>query len=204
MSTPIVLEIILWRSLAFFLLVGAAVGIFVALLLIFRSELLGRINRVANRWVSTRHLDQALERSVSVEHWCYRHHQLLGALVCLGAVYIFAYFGLRFDKAFVMAHLAGLLPGVLLDVLLDALVLTALTGAVASLYVGLLLWLRPSLLRGTEEVANQWLSTRRAVRPLEIPRNQMDEFVARHAQRVGWWLLLGSLVLLVMVLRALV
>lgn len=204
MITQTVLEIILWRSLAFFLLVGAVTGIVVSLLLIFRPELMARINKVASRWVSTRQLDRVLERSVSAEQWFYRHHQALGALVCLGALYIFVYFGLLFDKAVVMHHLATQLPGALLDSLLDALVLAALTGAVVSLYVGLLLWLRPSLLRGAEDVTNQWLSIRKAARPLEIPRDQVDAYVASHTQRVGWLLLMASLVLFFMVLRALV
>lgn len=204
MITQAVLEIILWRTLAFFLLVGAAMGLGVSLLLILRPDLMVRINRLANRWISTRHLHQALERSVSIEHWFFRHHRVLGMLVCLGAVYIFVYFGLQFDKVVVMRHLVTPLPGTLLDGLLDALVLTALTGSVASLYVGLLLWLRPSLLRGAEEVANQWLSVRRATRPLEIPRDQVEAFAARHAQRVGWLLLAGSIGLGLLVLRALV
>lgn len=204
MITQTVLEIILWRSLAFFLLVGAVMGMGVALLLIRRPALMATLNRVANRWVSTRQLDRALERSISAEQWFYRHHRAIGALVCLGALYMFVYFGLLFDKASVMHHLVTPLPGALLDGLLDALVLTALTGAVASLYVGLLLWLRPCLLRGAEEVANQWLSIRKAVRPLEIPRDQVDAYVASHTQRVGWLLLLASLALFFMVLRVLV
>ena len=204
MITQTALEIILWRSLAFFLLVGAAMGVGVALLLIRRPDLMAALNRVANRWISTRQLDRVLERSISAEQWFYRHHQAIGVLVCLGALYIFVYFGLRFDKAVAIHHLAASLPSALLDGLLDALVLSALTGAVVSFYVGLLLWLRPSLLRGAEDVANQWLSMRRAARPLEIPRDQVDAYVAGHTQRVGWLLLLASLALFFMVLRALV
>jgi hypothetical protein len=87
--------------------------------------------------------------------------------------------------------------------LLDALVLASLTGAAAALFVGLLLWLRPSLLRGIEETSNQWISSRRAERLLDIPRDEVEAFVARHARRVGWLLLLGSLSLLLLVLRVL-
>ncbi len=183
-------------------------GVTASLLLILRPSFMARINRVANRWVSTRHLDQALEHSVSIEQWCYRQHRMLGVLVGLGAGYMFLYFGVLFEKSAVMPHLVGYLPArvspLLLEWLLDALVLSALTGAVVAFYVGLLLFMRPSLLRGQEEGANQWLSTRRAIRPLEVPRDTLDKFVAQHASRVGWLLLLSSLGLLLLVSRALV
>ena len=198
------MEMFLWRDLAIFLLICTPLGALISLLLIVHPRLMERINRIASHWISTRHVDQLLDQTISIEHWFYRHHRAFGSIVMLGAAYVFIFFGILFDKVYALQHLNWKIPISLIDGLLDALVLSALTGSVVAFIVGLFLWLRPSLLRGTEEVANQWLSTRRAARPLEIPRNQVDEFVAQHAQRVGWLLLLGSLALLVMVLRALV
>jgi hypothetical protein len=114
----------------------------------------------------------------------------------MGACYILAYFGLLFDKASVLQHLHGHPGGrLLLEVLLDALVLTALMGGTAALFVGLFLWLRPSMLRGLEDYANRWISMRRLTRKLDIPNDQVEQFVAAHTQRVGWILLLGSIYL---------
>ncbi|HEX5336984.1 MAG TPA: hypothetical protein VFW53_00950 [Gallionella sp.] len=196
-------EIYLWRALALFLLFGALSGVALGALLIARPAWLARVNRVANRWVSTRHLHQFLDRMVSIEHWFYLHHRMVGAAVVLGAAYLFIHFGLLFDKAAALRHLSHVAPTRLLDGLLDALVLSALLGAAVALLVGLFLWLRPSLLRGIEEQANRWLSLRRATRPLEIPRDHVERFVARHAQSVGWLLLLGSIYLIIALLRLL-
>lgn len=202
-------DIILWRSLAIFLLIGALMGVAVSLMLIFKPHLMARVNRVANRWISTRHLDQLLDRSVNIEQWFYRHHRPLGMLITLGACYILVYFGLLLDKASALQRLPGYvpnsyIPNELLDGLLDALVLASLAGAAVALFVGLFLWLRPSLLRGIEESANQWVSSRRATRVMAIPRDQVERFVMGHAQRVGWLLLLGSIYLFFAVLRVLV
>ena len=60
------------------------------------------------------------------------------------------------------------------------------------------------LLRGVEELANQWVSTRRATQVMDIPRDQVERFVARHAQRVGWLLLVGSIYLFFVMIRWLV
>ena len=195
--------IFLWRALAFFLMVGALSGVALALLLIFKPHLLGRVNHFANRWVSTNHIGQALDRSISIESWFYKHHHVTGIVVALGAIYMFFYFGFRFDKAGLMLRWGVHVQPKLLDGLLDALVLTSLVGAATALMVGLFLWLRPSLLRGIEEKVNRWVSTSSATHMLDVPHDQMDRFVARHSQRVGWLLLLGSIYLFFVVFRLL-
>lgn len=199
MANPV--NIILLQSLAVFLIVGALAGVAVSLLLIFKPHSMERVNRVANRWISTRHLGQLLDRSISVEHWFYQRHRPLGMLIVFGACYILAYFGLLFDKTIMLQRLSSLMETRMLDILLDALVLASLVGGAVALFTGLFLWLRPSLLRGMEAEANQWVSTRRATRPLEIPRDQVERFVAGHVRRVGWLLLLGSIYLFFAVFR---
>ena len=196
-------HIFLWRALAIFLLIGALTGVAVSLLLIFKPHLMERVNRMTNRWISARHLDKFLDRSISIEHWLYQRHRPLGILIICGASYILVYFGLLFNKAVPMQRMVGYLPARIADWLLDALVLAALSGAAVALFVGLFLWLRPSLLRGIEDSANQWASSRRATRILDIPHDQVERFVAGHTQRVGWLLLLASIYLLFAMLHVL-
>lgn len=196
------IEIFLWRALTIFLMVGALSGIALALLLIFRPYLVARINSAANRWISTRHLNRVLDRSISVEHWFYQRHRPLGILIVSGACYILVYFGLLLDRVTVLRRLSAYAP--LPDMLLDALALALLSGAVVALFAGLFLWLRPSLLRGIEESANQWISLRRATRMLDIPHDEVERFVAEHASRAGWLLLLGSIYLAFATFRILI
>lgn len=196
-------HILLWRDLAIFLLFGALLGVSLGLLLIFKPQYLERCSKVGNRWVSTRHISQWLDRSISVEHWFYRHHRAVGAIIVLGAAYIFIYFGFQFDRAFVLQHWSGKLPAQLLAGLLNALVLAALTGGAVALIAGLFLWFRPSLLRGVEEQSNRWVSSRRATKILDVPHEQVDIFVAQHAKMAGWLLLLASIYLFFTLFRLL-
>jgi len=194
----------LWHELAILLLTFALSGVILALLLIFKPQLLERFNRVANRWVSTRPVSQLLDRSFSIERWFHQHHRPVGIVIVLGSSYMLIYFGFLFDKAYTLQRWGGMLPAQLLDVLLNAMVVAALVAGVASLIVGLFFWLRPSLLRGMEEEANQWVSSRRATKVLDEPHGQVDRFVASHAQQVGWLLLLGSIYLFFATFRWLV
>lgn len=197
------IDTFLWQGLAIFLLFCTPLGVAVSLLLIVKPKIVERLNRVANFWISARHLSRFLDQSISVEHWFYRHHRIFGAVVMLGSFYVFVYFGILFDKAYALQHLSWKISPRLLDGLLDALVLSSLTGAVVAFMVGLFLWLRPSLLRGIETEANQWVSSRKAIKIIEIPRDQIENFVAHHAQRIGWLLLLGSICLFFATFRVL-
>lgn len=198
-------DIILWRTLAIFLLIGALMGIAVSLLLIFKPHLIERVNRVANRWVSMRHISRWMDRSIRIERWCYRHHRPLGLFLTLGGAYILVYFGWRFDKPIALHSFSSFVSNkLLLDTLLQALVLFELIGGVFALLVGLVIWLRPSLLRGMEKESNQWLSFRRATKVLDVQHDQVDLFVEQHAQRVGWLLLVGNIYLLAAMFRLLV
>lgn len=199
------IDILLWRALAIFLLIGALTGIALALLLIFKPQLMARVNHVANRWVSMRHISRWMDRTIRIEHWFYRHHRPMGLLLILGAGYILVYFGWRFDKAIALQSFSSYVPNkLLLGGLLQALVLFALIGGAVALLVGLAVWLRPSLLRGMEKESNQWVSSRRATKVMDVPHDQVDRFIERHARQVGWLLLLGSIYLFFLLFRLLV
>jgi len=195
---------LLWEDLAIFLLFAAMFGILLGLLLIFKPGVVDRLNRSANCWISTRHVNRWLERSISLERWFYHYHRTIGVVIVGGASYILIYFSMLFDKAETLRHLSGKLPTQALSSLLDALVLGSLVGGTVGLIAGLFLWLRPSMLRGIEEETNQWVSSRRATKVLDIPHDQMDRFIAQHAQQVGWILLLGSIYLFAAMFRWLI
>ena len=197
------IEMQFWRYLAIFLLICAPLGIVLSLLLIFKPQSLERLNHMSNRWITSRHLSELLDRGISIEHWFYRHHKAFGAAVLLGSLYVFIYFGFLFDKAYALQNLNWKIPRRMIDALLDSLVLFSLTGAVVAFIVGLFLWLRPSLLRDIETDANKWVSSRQAIKIMDVPRDQVDRFVTHHARRFGWLLLVGSIYLFFITFRSL-
>jgi hypothetical protein len=104
------------------------------------------------------------------------------------------------DRAGIISGLAKhyKLPLPLVGGLLDALVLTVLLGALFSALISLFLLLRPSMLRDFEQGANRWVSLRRALKPMEIPRAGVDEYVLQRSRQAGILLVLGSLYVLIM------
>lgn len=195
-----IVESILIRSAVIFLLVGSLAGILVGGLLLWNPLRLRSAGGILNRWISTRHLDQSLELSVTIDPWFYRYHQVSGVFILLGAGYILYFLTFSMERAGIIAGLVqhyNLLSSVA-EVLLDAFVLCALAGAVFAIFVSLFLMLRPSQLRDFELAANRWVSMRRALKPMEISRQDLDEYVFKYSRHSGVLLVLGSLYVLVL------
>ncbi len=188
------------RTLLLFLMLGSIAGLLTGAVLIMRPDWMLRLGKYTNRWVSTRQLNRKLERKVKLDRWFYRHHQASGSLMLAGALWIIGFFTIAFDKPRSLAALSKnvVIPPALMEGLLDALVVASLTGAVFAVIISLFLLLRPSLLRGFEQGANQWLSLRRALKPLEISHSGVDEYVLGNFRLIGILLLFGSLYTLVM------
>jgi hypothetical protein len=114
------------------------------------------------------------------------------------------YFGWRLDQTAALGALGGYITNLrVASTLLHVLLLVALIGAVLALLTGVVYWIRPSLLRGIETRANQWVSSRQATKAVDVSHEQVDLFVEQHAKRVGWLLLAASIYLFVVMLRGL-
>lgn len=194
-----IVNALMFRALLLFLALGSIAGLMVGAALILRPDKLLRLNKYANRWVSTRKLNQSLERPIAVDHLFYRYRHAGSVFVLAGAVFILYYFTVTFDKPDILANLSRntTVSPLLIEWLLDALVLAGMIGAVFALIIGLFLLFRPSLLRKFETGANQSASLRRALKPFEVPRSGLDEYVFRNVQLAGVLLLFGSLYTLV-------
>ncbi len=192
----------LLQSAVIFLVIGCFTGLWVGALLVFRPQYFQRINALLDRWISTRHFDRTLDSNINVDPWLYQYRSIMGALMLAGAIYMLYYFTVGLDRDVAITGLAYFFhyPPSLVAGLLDALVLSAISGALCVIFVALFILFRPSLLRDFEQHANQWLSLRKALRPMEEVRGNLDDFVLRYARSVGIWMILGALFALVSLL----
>ena len=188
-------DAVLLRSLMLFLLLGSVVGLLAGMALLLRPEWLQRMSKLSNRWVSTRQMGRSLEQSVNVDHWFYRYGHLSGAALLAGAVYILYMLTTHIVRADILSGLGRmhLLPHVLLEPVLDTLVLVFMAGAVLAVIVSLFLIFRPSMLRDLELGANQNVSLRQSLKPMEVQRGNVDQLVFRNVRLVGAALVCGSL-----------
>jgi hypothetical protein len=190
-----IVESLLLRSFVLFLMLGSLAGLVVGMLLLWSPRRLRAVSSLLNRWISTRHLDQVLDRDVDIDPWFYRHHRTSAWLILLASGYILYSFTVGLNRKNAVIGLAGYfhLAEGLAGGLLDALVLSILLGALFAVFVSLFLLLRPSMLRDFEQGANRWVSLRRGLKPLEVRRAGVDEHVFKYGRQAGTLLVLGSL-----------
>lgn len=186
---------LLFHMLLLFLMVGSIAGLFAGAALVLRPAWLLHASWCVNRWIATRQVASLLERVVKVDRWFYRHHHASGMSLLAGAIFLIYFFTASFDRIRTLIGLSRVfaIPPVFTLVLLDTAVLSILLGAAFALIVSLFLLIRPSMLRGFEQGANQWISLRRALKPFEISRVGVDEYVFQNVQMAGVLLLFGSL-----------
>lgn len=185
----------LFHAFLLFLVTGGVAGVLLSATLVLRPSWLLRSGQRINQWIATRHLSNMLERVVKVDRWLYRYHQVGGILLLTGAAFLIYFFTARIDKLRIVNGLSNVfsLPPAFAGVLLDSAVLSILLGAAFAMIISLFLLLRPSMLKGFEQNANQWISLRRALRPFEISHAGVDAFVFQNVQMAGVLLLFGSL-----------
>jgi hypothetical protein len=185
----------LFHALYLFLMAGGLAGVIAGVALLLRPGWLLHANSKGSHWVSTRQINLLLEQAIKVDRWFYRHHRISGALLLAGAGFLIYFFTAHFDRSGTLRGLSRifLASPVTTGLMLDAVVLSILLGSAFTLIISVFLLLRPSMLRGFEQGANQWLSLRRAIKPLESNRSGMDDYIFRNVQLSGALLLLGSL-----------
>lgn len=179
-----------------FLAIACIVGMVGGVVLILRPVWLAAMGQYANRWISTRNAERSLERTLNFDKWFYRHARVGSTLMLFGACWIIIYFTALFDKtrlAAVLSPAGGLRD---MDRFLNGFVALALAGGVFAAIVSLFLLLRPSLLREFEKEANRWISTRRALYPLDVRHDGIDQYVLRHYRLVGMLLLFAGIFML--------
>ncbi len=175
------------------LLVAAAAAAVTGAWLLLAPDSFLRLNARLARWYSTQRALEPLERPIAVERRLYRHHRLVGAVLTAGSLYTTWRLATAYDEARIVAALRPDLPAPLAGALLTGWTAFLALGNLAALAVGLALLARPSALKDLEAWANRWISTRRALRFLDVPHNGPDRLVARHPRLTGALLLAAAL-----------
>jgi drug/metabolite transporter (DMT)-like permease len=184
------------EAVAIFLLVGAAFGLVVGLMLLLDSARAFRIGDRLNRWVSTRAAIRPLEEHHSIARPLYRMHRLVGMLICAGALYALAVLGTPAGKDAVVKSLSTLGSPAFAAWIAESLRVVLLVGNVAAFVFGVLFIVRPSSLKRLEAWADLRVSGRKASKPLEVMRDPTDRFVRAHPRMVGGLVIAGSLYVL--------
>jgi len=175
------------------LLLGAALGLVIGIMLVVNSALVMRWNEVLNTWIATGKALQTLDRPVEVKRVVYRWHRLVGVLLLAGAFFTLDALAFGFTTTALVRTFRGTGSSAILALLFETVRIFLIVGNVAALIAAAVLVFRPSLLKGVEGWADRSYSGRESSEKLDLMRYQPDEFVRARPKVVGAVVILGSL-----------
>lgn len=189
---------VLLESTLLILIVLLALAALYGLLLLISPGLGLSLNQSLNQRFSGRKFSRFLDRQIHVERYFYHHAKLYGLLLILGAGYLL--YRLFFD--FPLEEYASIMPGILpTDIwawLLDALQIFLVVTAIFTLYIGLVVLVRPSNIKNLEQHANRWISTRQKLAFMSRNSPGLDSVAERAPRLFGGLVFLASIAILFM------
>ena len=193
---------VIWQILSNFFLallcVGGTAGTLLGLGLLLKPEKTASANQYYSRWFGAHKIEEQLDRPRWIERVVYRYHQPVGAAVLLGALFVLYAFLLSDEVGRITAYLT-----VGLRIFWDAFAAAMVIGSVIALPIGIIVFLRPSLLRELEKASNRWVSTEGAADALDTMNMSLDTRMLRHCKWTGAVLIIGGLYVLVVMGRIL-
>jgi len=176
---------VLGQALYILLLLGVALGLLVGILLLIDSQRVLRWNAYLNRWISTGESLRVLDQPHDLNRIVYRWHRILGLVVLAAALYALDVLVFNIQSR-PLAHIfRGLANPATLQLFAESARWFLVAGNVLAILVGMILVLRPSLLKGVEGWTDRRYSPRLSIPNLDEPRYQPDEFVRAHLRLAG-------------------
>lgn len=172
----------------------AVVGLF---LLISPQRFLAATNRY-NRWVSTEAAFERLDRPRPVDRLFYRHHVITGLILIAGSIYTIYAFWFWYEPERMTAMLPVIYSVSASGWVYDSLLLFLRGAGIFGLLAGLVIALRPSLLKGMETWGNRWVATDRYAKSLDQQKELPPQWFPGRPRLFGFGILAGSLYIVIL------
>ncbi len=175
--------IYLWWIVILVLILVSALSLCFPVLLIRLSRFSGkRFNLPAENMLNT---------SISIDKKLYRHHVLSGALISgLSAVALYLLL-FKLDLSRFSAQISSN-PFAWQMWLFESVLTIALLGGVIGCCAGLVMMLRPSLLRPLEFWGNRWITTSKEMLEKDLSGDVIERWVIQHTRLFGLSVLLAA------------
>jgi hypothetical protein len=179
------------------ILIGSVLSLAFGVLLLVDSARAFRINARMGRWISTRMLIKPLDISHDVDWHIYGRHRLVGIVVVLWTAYVLYALTTRYRLEPLLYAFRSFAPKAVLEWMIEGTFYVLVAANVLILLAGIVLALRPATIRALESWGNRSFSERASTKALDATHDGPDRFARRHPMLIGWFLVIGSAYVLV-------
>ncbi len=190
------------------LIVGNAFAVIVGLVMVLLPDKLPQITAITDRWISTRKAMLPLETMIESDQYSLKHPRIFGAVILLAALVILVKASLfvsnynASEGGRLLASLfktSGWQPAVWEVVWLTAISFIYI-GAVLALFVGFTAFFKKAWLLEVSSKANRWISSRKQMKPMEVPRKELDDYIRAKPRLWGGIIVVAGLFVLVVMI----
>lgn len=180
-----------WLFTALFWL-GTLLLVLGLMLLLFPASL-QRLSLTLDRWISTDPFFGRLDEQIRIERLFYRHHRFMGVLIVAGAGYCLYSLADWVDFTELVRGIGDFSQLETTALLLDGALLVLGLGNLLALLAGIIVLLRPSLLKRFESWGNTWVESDGVTGTLNRRIDVTERWLPRYPRLVGLLTVIGSL-----------
>lgn len=179
-----------WMTVFFFMSSIACLAVGIAL--VARQQTVMNWGTRLNRWISTRRLMRPLEKPRDIHRIIYRRHPLVGGIIVIAAAYVIYFLFRGFSPEPFVFLLRRFVPEPAINWLVVSFWWLTLIAQVFAIFIGAIMFARPSALKGIEAIANKTFSAREMGKFWETMNTEPDRIVMNHPKLIGTLIIAGS------------
>jgi len=166
---------------------GSGAGVLMGVGLLLKREWIARLNDYFSQWQNAEKLAEKLDRPRPIERFLYRHHRVVGIALTAGASFVLYTFLFSHN----VRRMSAATPPNFWP-LIDAVTASLVIGSAVAAAVGIVVALKPSVLRELEKSANRWIATDGIGRFFNRMCASLDERILRRSRLAGALVIVGS------------
>ena len=178
-----------------FIIVGTFIGLILGLGLIFAPSITLKLNEKINTRISLREKTKSIETPIRSEPFFYRYAKISSLILIIGSVFVL-YTLATFNPYTLIPHLPKSLSPPTWDWIIQSGQIFFFITCSFILIFGLIILIRPSLVKNVEQAANHWVSTREKFSTMSNDINLLNKFVSTYPRVFGGFITLFSLIVL--------
>ena len=189
---------IAFKGLLFLSIAGCVATFFIGLSLIARPGPILRASERMNQWFARHQPMKPLQKTIKIERYVYRRHRYFGALVLSGAAFTLYSLLYRYNERNVVEAYTRYFNRTVVEWVVQSAAAALALGTVCAALIGLVMLIRPSLLKGIEAWSNRQYHTPNPAKLLYRYRvhGRFDHFATSHPHLAGLIISLASLYVL--------
>ena len=164
---------------------------------IINPKILTKYSKNLNRWISTTDFFNLLDKPRHMERRIYHYHRLFGFFITLGATYSLFIFIFDMNTQEIMNALPVIINASISEWIYEIVYYLLIIANGLALIAGIIILIRPSLLKGLEALANKWVASDKYIKSFDRTHSIPEHILPGNVRLFGLMVFIGGVYIMV-------